>query len=144
MTHLLIDGYNVIRRIDRFLEAEREGLRAGREALLMELEAYGAATGLAITVVFDGGGRPAGDDSLEGRERFAGVDVVYSGRGRSADFEIHLMLMEHARERTKDPHDLVLITDDFGLRDEAMGLGAFVSSPARLDEAMRSGGKLPY
>ncbi len=144
MATLIIDGYNAIRRIERFLAAEKGGLEAGRDALLMALEAYGAATGMEIIVVFDGGGRPAGDEALGRATSFAGVDVIYSGRGQSADFEIDRILKTYAKERKQNPYDLILVTDDFGIRDDAMGCGAFVASPDDLDRAMMEGRALPY
>ncbi len=145
MATLIVDGYNAIRRIERFLAEENEGgLEAGRDALLMALEAYGATTGMEITVVFDGGGRPASDGDVGRAARFAGVDVIYSRRGQSADFEIDRRLKIYAKERKQHPYDLILVTDDLGIRDDAMGCGAFVASPSDLERAMMEGRALPY
>ena len=139
-----MDGYNVIRRIERFIQAEEKSLEDGRFALLIALEEYGAKTGFEITVVFDAGSRPPDDADLGGRERFAGIDVVFSERGRSADFEIERLIERYSKERLEDPCDLILVTDDIGLRDCATGSGAFASSPAELDRAMLEGRALPY
>ena len=144
MARLLVDGYNAIRRIERLLEAELGGLEAGRDALLLALEEYGAATGMEITVVFDAGGRPPEGDALQSRERFAGVDVIYSRRGQSADFEIERMLDDYSKERKESPYDLILVTDDLGLKDAAIGCGAFVASPRELERAMDESCPLPY
>jgi len=143
MTRIIVDGYNAIRRIPRLIEAESEGLEQGRVALLMALEEYGSKTGFDITVVFDAGGRPA-DDALGGMEKFAGVDVIYSERGRSADMEIERILQEHARERFEDPCDLILATDDLSLKDEALHSGAFCVSQIELAAAMKSGKRISY
>ncbi|MBN1282460.1 MAG: NYN domain-containing protein [Proteobacteria bacterium] len=144
MARLIVDGYNVIRRIDRFLSAEEKGLEEGRFALLLALEEYGAKTGFDITVVFDGGARPPDHDSPGGTDRFAGVDVIFSERGKTADFEIERLLRRHARQRLEDPCDVILVTDDMGIRDCAIGSGAFVASPGELDRAMEAGVKLAY
>ncbi len=148
MAHIIVDGYNMIRRLHRFLLAESAGLSAGREALLMALEEFGARHGHAITVVFDGAGRPLfGDAGLPSYERFAGVDVVFSGRGQSADEVISkLIALERKQGLSGDapPHDLLLVTDDFGLRDEAIRRGAFVRSPVELLEAMEGRRQLAY
>lgn len=148
MAHIIVDGYNMIRRLHRFLLAESAGLSTGRDALLLALEEFGARHGHAITVVFDGAGRPLFDDArLPSYERFAGIDVVFSGRGQTADEVISRLVAlerEQCRSGECEPHDLLLITDDFGLRDEAAGSGAFVRSPVELLEAMEGRRPLAY
>ncbi|NLY49536.1 MAG: hypothetical protein GX062_00800 [Firmicutes bacterium] len=54
---IVIDGYNLIRRIPALLCREHESLEAGREALLDRLFLYKAGKQVEITVVFDGPGR---------------------------------------------------------------------------------------
>lgn len=148
MAHIIVDGYNMIRRLHRFLLAESAGLAAGRDALLMALEEFGAQYGHAITVVFDGAGRPLfGDAELPSYERFAGIDVLFSGRGQSADEVISkLIALERKQSCSGEspPNDLLLITDDFGLRDEAIACGAFVRSPTEFLEAMEGRRPLAY
>ncbi len=150
MAHIIVDGYNMIRRVHRFLMAESLGLESGRDALLMALETYGAQHGHAITVVFDGHGRPLFEDAnLPSFERFAGIDVFFSGRGQTADTVISRLI---ARERDAikqgefigTPPDIVLITDDFDLRDEAIQQGAFVRSPEEFVEALEGRRPLRY
>lgn len=149
MPHLIIDGYNFIRRVPRFVEAEREGLESGRYALLLALEKYAARWGYRVTVVFDGGSRPAHMDVESPREdRFAGIDIIYSERGQSADTAIVGLLesQRKARERGEaypDDGDIV-ITDDFGIRDDALGCGAFVKSTEELIEAMEEVKRLRF
>ena len=132
MAHIIVDGYNMIRRLHRFLLAESSGLSTGRDALLMALEEFGARRGHAITVVFDGAGRPVFDDArLPSFERFAGIDVVFSGRGQSADEVISkLIALERERGASGDgaPCDLLLVTDDVELRDEAIMRGDLKSA----------------
>ena len=80
---IVVDGYNLIRRLPDLRERERESLEAGRAALVKMLAAYRRARGHhRITVVFDGGARPAG---LAATERVAGIDVRYSPPGQTAD-----------------------------------------------------------
>lgn len=143
MARIIVDGYNAIRRIPRLIEAEAGGLENGRFALLLALEEYGAKTGFDITVVFDAGGRTS-DEALGGTEKFAGVDVIYSGMGESADMEIERLLVRHAEERLEDPCDLILVTDDLDLKDEALHSGAFCVSQTKLAAAMKSGTKISY
>ena len=79
---IIIDGYNLIRRVPELREIDRADLEEARESLLRELSAYRSGKGHRITVVFDG----AGSVHLGGsREKVAGITVVYSAQGRSAD-----------------------------------------------------------
>jgi len=69
---IIVDGYNLIRRLPELREYERESLEAGRAALLQMLAAYRRARGHhRFTVVFDGGARPPG---LGATERVAGSE----------------------------------------------------------------------
>ena len=69
--HLIIDGYNLIRQSDVLRSHERQGLEAGRKALIRMLAGYRRVMGHRITVVFDGwlGGPPQ-----EERDREAGIE----------------------------------------------------------------------
>ena len=51
---ILIDGYNLIRRIPELREADRSDLALGRESLLEQLSIYRAEKRHRITVLFDG------------------------------------------------------------------------------------------
>jgi len=149
MPHLIVDGYNFIRRVPRFLKAEGEGLEEGRYALLIALEEYAAAQGYRVTVVFDAGTRPIHmEEEFQREERFAGIDIVFSKRGESADTAIVNLLGRMRAERREGmayPDDgEIVVTDDFGIRDEALEKGAFVKSPEDLFLAMEKKEKLSY
>ena len=80
---LIVDGYNVIRRLPELREREAESLEAGRTALVSLLAAYRRSRGHhRITVVFDGQGGPPGPS---GGQRMAGIDVRFSRPGETAD-----------------------------------------------------------
>jgi predicted RNA-binding protein with PIN domain len=80
---ILIDGYNLIRQSDRLLEVEqRQGLAAGRAALIDLLAAFREATGDRISVVFDG---DDGVGYISGSSRQKGVSVAFSQPPESAD-----------------------------------------------------------
>lgn len=149
MPHLIIDGYNFIRRIPTFLAAEDEGLEEGRYALLLALEEYAAMQGYRVTVVFDAGARPSHmDDGFPREEKFAGIDIIFSERGQSADTAIVKLLGEIREERKEGrayPDDgEIVVTDDFGIRDDALESGAFVKSSEQLFEAMENKERLSY
>ena len=88
--HIIVDGYNLIRQSDILRLHERQGLEAGRKALVHLLAGYRRSRGHRITVVFDGwlGGPPQEErdrEALEDRrqrertvclDRRAGEDVA--------------------------------------------------------------------
>jgi predicted RNA-binding protein with PIN domain len=142
MAHIIVDGYNIIRRVESFLAAEREGIESGRFALLLALEEYAARFGYRVTAVFDGGGRPSHLGAGTPREeRFAGIDVVFSGRGESADAAILRLLQDLREKRTAGdgPCDAaeIVVSDDYAIRDEAIEFGAFIKSTDDLFRAMQ-------
>lgn len=79
---LIIDGYNLIRQSDSLSMLDAQNLEQGREALLERLAAYKKVRGHLITVVFDGWG---GFEPVSTRTRHKGIEVVYTGKGETAD-----------------------------------------------------------
>jgi uncharacterized protein len=78
---IVVDGYNLIRRLPELREREREGLQGARDALLQRLARYRRSRGHhRITVVFDGQGGMGG-----GSGRAGGIDVRFSRPGETAD-----------------------------------------------------------
>jgi predicted RNA-binding protein with PIN domain len=92
---IIIDGYNLIRRIPELRALERDDLESGRVGLANELSTYRAGKGHKITVVFDG------TQSIHlggGSEKIAGITIRYSARGQSADQVIQKMCREGAAD----------------------------------------------
>lgn len=79
---LIVDGYNLIRQSPELRRYERRELAAGREMLLKMLLAYQRLKPHPITVVFDGWEKGG---LMEQRDRYGGIEVVYSRRGEKAD-----------------------------------------------------------
>lgn len=80
---IVVDGYNLIRRLPELRDRESQGLEAGRAALVAMLAAYRRARGHhRITVVFDGQGGGGGPG---GAGRVGGIDVRFSTPGETAD-----------------------------------------------------------
>ena len=105
---ILIDGYNLIRRIPELREADRRDLAEGRDALLEQLSLYRSGKQHRITVIFDG----ADAIHLGGSsEKAGGISVRYSARGRNADQEI----IEACRNGQAD----LLVSADRELTDAA-------------------------
>ena len=115
---IVIDGYNLIRRIPELRALDRDDLETGRVGLASELSTYRAGKGHPITVVFDGA------DSIHlggGSEKVAGITIRYSARGQSADQVIQKM----CREGQAD----LIVTGDREIIDVAMKAGVTVVSP---------------
>ncbi len=104
--HILIDGYNVIRRTPALANAERKSLENGRSALLLQLRARYATAPFNITVVFDGSGL------TETKEQQGCLQVIYTASGVSADQRmVELVAAARARKETA-----VVVTDDNEIR----------------------------
>lgn len=84
---IIVDGYNFIGR----QEGLRGDLEKKRRLLIEQLSVYRRIKNFPVTVVFDGG------DLGEARERIGGVEVIFSGRGTSAD-DVICRMAEEFRE----------------------------------------------
>ena len=115
---LIIDGYNLIRTTDLASAESRDGLEAGRAALLDELAAYRRLKRHDMTVVFDGAGPLRPSQSKE-----KGIRVVFTPAGMSADEHI-VRLIEEGGDQA------LVVTSDQGLARRVEAAGAeCVSSP---------------
>lgn len=74
---LIVDGYNVIHKMDRYKEARENDMALAVSRLINDLSALKGATGWDISIVFDGRQSGAAED--------AGVEIVYSAKGKTAD-----------------------------------------------------------
>jgi len=114
--HLVIDGYNLIRRSPVLRREDEVALELARESLLERLRRYKKIRSHRITVVFDGasaGGRPPGP----GQEK--GIRVIFSGRNETADTVIK-------RLSEKEPGKLTVVTSDRDLGRYVASCGAVV------------------
>jgi uncharacterized protein len=100
--HLIIDGYNIIRKSPELLSKESQDLRWGREALLEKLAAYRRVKKHPITVVFDGA---FAGEYLGNRDRCQGMLIIYSRHGEKAD-DVIKRLADQDRE-----HCLIISSD---------------------------------
>src|SRR3989338_8652287 len=78
MAHILIDGYNLIAK----MEGISGNLEPQRERFIRKLSEYRAQKGHSITVVFDG---EKGGWATESHERTLGINIVFSRLGEKAD-----------------------------------------------------------
>ena len=80
--HLIIDGYNLIRRSPSLSVLDKQDLERGRGELVRRLARYKQVRSIPITVVFDGWNQASlsGSSTME-----RGIRVVFSRRGQRAD-----------------------------------------------------------
>ncbi len=109
---LIIDGYNLIRQSSSLSPLDARSLERGREALLERLGAYRTVRGHPITVVFDGWG---GFSPISTEQTKQGVQVVYTGKGETAD--------EWIKRRVKKVQYGAVVTSDLEIQRHAERLG---------------------
>lgn len=114
-THVIIDGYNLLPVYAAGLPFTEAALAEGE--LLKALAIYRRVRKLKMTVIFDSYRLPPGSEQISS---VAGVKVVYTSQGESADSAI-------ARRAQKLKEAAVIITDDRELirRCETAGALAF-------------------
>ncbi len=125
---LLVDGYNVLRSGARYRDLRERGDKAGpnpdydhdrfnraREALINDVVAY-AGSDFDAVIVFDGANNEYSDGSAE---KIAGVRVVFSRAGDSADKVIEKMAWE-ARARGVGT---LVVTSDASIQNTVFGGG---------------------
>lgn len=109
--HYLIDGYNATRAVGlggKSLEEERNALIR----FLAQRRPQGSANN-RVTVIFD-----SRENIFSPTERQSGIEIRFS-RGRSADDAIVDFVEEAA-----NPKEIVLVTNDRGLKQRIQGTGA--------------------
>lgn len=120
----LVDGYNAIRRVDRLRRVEeRDGLEAGREALISAVLASGVLNKSKVIVLFDGRGDVYGPSM----RAHPALTVRFSKAPQNADQAI-LSLLER-----KSSSERTVVTADQELAFAARAAGASVIAPAEWD-----------
>lgn len=124
--HLIIDGYNLIRRSDRLRRAEDKSLELGRRALIDELAAYKRIKGYKITVVFDGG---QNNEPFAARSAEKGIRIRFSRYGQTADAVIVNMAC-------RDAQKAMVVTADRELAAKVAAKDAVPVDPGEFEEKM--------
>jgi uncharacterized protein len=93
--HIIVDGYNVIRQSKQLRILDLRDMQEGRETLQDILVEYRKSKGHRITIVFDGTHAISPDTQ---RQRFRGIDILFSRNGETADAVIKRMA---AREKER-------------------------------------------
>ncbi|MEA1949073.1 MAG: NYN domain-containing protein [Thermodesulfobacteriota bacterium] len=119
--HIIIDGYNLIRRSSSLSTLDQQDIQLGREALLDTLSSYKKIKHHMITIVFDGTHAPP---LSQHKDRVKGIKIKFSRSGETADTVIKRMA---AKEREK----ALVVSSDLDIVNFAASMGAAtISSPA--------------
>ncbi len=116
----VVDGYNAIRRVPRFAVVEaRDGLRAGRDALVTAILASGTLRVQPVVIIFDG----SEDTGVGLRAPHPKLTLRFSRSPDNADQEILRFLGKGSAGAA------TVITADQDLAFESRRLGATVVAP---------------
>ena len=138
LVRILVDGYNLLAYIQRqgnfrcnqaigllhhwpeLAEGAPRHSEAARDALVDMLQQYQDASGMPVTIFFDGRGsrktRPKNESG-------SAVEVLFSSAGQTADD-----LIERAAHRFQEYGEVLVVTDDMAERETVSGFGGLVAS----------------
>jgi len=126
-THIILDGYNVIRQSGPLLELEAISLEEGRAGLIKLLSDYKKIRGYTVTVVFDGW---QSDNAFGSSDKVSGINVIYTGRGEKADD-----LIKKMAEKMKT--QALVVTSDRDIATFAIKHGAVVIPSPEFENKIR-------
>lgn len=126
-THIIIDGYNLIRQSPTLAGIDARDLQKGREALINRLATYKAVKGYKITVVFDAWNS---DNLSEERDKSKGINIIYSRSGETAD-EVIKRMSVNMKEGG------IIITADNDIAAFAKRHGCTIIEPRAFEERMK-------
>ncbi len=121
LIRILVDGYSLLYNWSELAPGLPRHSAAARDELIHWLTRYQDASGIPITIFFDGtgsiNGKPAGATEA--------VEVLFSRGGQTADD-----MIERAAHRFQPYGEVLAVTDDFAERDTVISLGGMASSCA--------------
>jgi predicted RNA-binding protein with PIN domain len=122
--HLLVDGFNIIRRDPKLSGIESRNFYGAQDMLIERLDRYRRGTSNRVTVVFDGG---RGPNPFRSRGQKGEVGIIYSSQGETAD-EVIVDLLAHTANRS----GYLVVTADRELAQACRSLGVGVVPPEEL------------
>lgn len=121
--HYYIDGYNVVHKSNILKPLINQDLEAAREALIEKVAQFCTATGHQATIVFDGRSRHQ-PNATPDPKTVPGLNIIFSPSNLTAD-----AVIERNVYKAQDRLNLVVVSNDQGVRDLCRGLGALVMEP---------------
>jgi predicted RNA-binding protein with PIN domain len=118
-TRYVVDGYNVLHCSSLLRPVARQDFERARAMLVDKVAMLCVNTGRRAMVVFDGRGRRA--ESAPAGHSAPGVEIVYAPGHLTAD-----AVIERHVYQTPNRLDVVVVSNDRGMRDLCRGMGALV------------------
>ncbi len=118
MRYLLVDAHSAIFSWPDLHDLHGRNALAAREGLTRRLTAYQDASGVRVVVVFDGKGAKSNSETAPG-----GVQVFYSGGGKTADCIIERLAAKYASE-----HEITVATNDRLVQQTVITFGGLAIS----------------
>ncbi|MDR1713109.1 MAG: NYN domain-containing protein [Coriobacteriales bacterium] len=124
MKLLLVDGYNVLRSGSRYRQLAaaanqpdhtHDAFNSARQTLISDVATFAGSEWRAV-VVFDGGGNPSSDGQPR---QVAGVEVIFSAAGKSADAVIEGL----AHQAASAGEEVLVVTSDAATQWTVLGRG---------------------
>jgi predicted RNA-binding protein with PIN domain len=117
---ILVDGYSLLHSFPELAQGKPRHSAVARAELIAWLTQYADATGVPVTVFFDGAGAPQGTPKPISTPE---MEILYSGKGETADD-----LIERVAHRFSKIGEVMVVTDDYAERDTVESSGALASS----------------
>jgi predicted RNA-binding protein with PIN domain len=121
LVRILVDGYSLLHNWPELADGTPRHSERARDALVELLQHYQDASGTPVTVFFDGAGARRKPKS----EADGTVEVLFSSGGQTADD-----LIERAAHRFQPYGEVLVVTEDFAVRDTVGAFGASVAGCA--------------
>jgi len=116
---ILVDGYSLLHSWPEVAPGHARHSAWARDELIRVLTQYQDASGIPVTIFFDGSSPKKGTPTAA----FGPVEVLYSSAGQTAD-----QMIERAANRYKPYGEVVAVTDDHAERETVLSLGGFAYS----------------
>jgi predicted RNA-binding protein with PIN domain len=120
LVRILVDGYSLLHNWPELARGRARHSAAARDELVRRLTLYQDASGIPVTIFFDGSGLPGGKPIAASPES---VEILYSHQGQTADD-----MIERAAYRFGPYGEVLAVTDDHAERDMVISLGGSASS----------------
>lgn len=120
LVRILVDGYSLLHSWPELAQGRPRHSAIARNELIHWLTLYRDAIGTPITVVFDGGGAPAGTPAVLSTPE---MEILFSRAGQTADD-----IIERVAHRMNSYGEVLAVTDDHAERDTVIAMGGMASS----------------
>lgn len=117
-----IDGYNLLHYVPQWKDLARQDLEGARDALIIAVSKWCAATNHSAKIVFDGAGRRT--ETTEHAGASGEVEVLYTSRQKTAD-----SIIERGVYETQHKASVIVVSADRGILDLCLGMGALSMRP---------------